>query len=156
MLFNISCGSFDHGKYIEKYIVSHFEASASFTETCRSALWREFSANVKRAKHESPRAFWTLSWIVNVIERCHGALFEIPKAVYCTIKYEYYNSGNSNGLVGLIDRFLRALGNGRIITSTSFLFSFLTSWVLFFVNVMGNHNLVESMVSVIDTLPLAD
>ena len=110
--------------------------SASFTETCRFALWREFSANVERAKHESPRACWALSWIVNVIERCDGALFEsvlkifckdseIPKAVYRSIKYEYYNSGNSNGLVGFIDQFLKALGNGRIITLLHFYFHFL-------------------------------
>ena len=68
MLFTISCGSFDHGEYIEEYIIAHFEVSVSFVETCMSALWREFSANVEHAKHESPKACWALSWIVNVKE----------------------------------------------------------------------------------------
>jgi hypothetical protein len=170
MLSTISSGSFDDSEYIEEYILAHFEANASFAEMCSSALLKEFSANVTRAQRETPIACSALSWIVNMIERCGGELFEpvlnmfckdaeIPKAVNRYMEYEsrgYSNIGYSKRLVGLIDRFLKALRNGRIITSISFRVSFLTNWIRVFVNLRDQDRLAKSIVDVAETLPLVN
>lgn len=168
MLSTISSGSFVNGEYIEEYIIAHFNANESIAETCRSALLKEFSANIERAKFETPKSCSALSWIVKVIDRRDEELFEtvfymfckdaeIPKVVYRYIAWDRYcrdNSGYSNRLVDIMDRFLKALRNGRIITCIPFRVSFLTNWISVLVNLKGNEKLMGNIVDVSETLPL--
>lgn len=183
MLSTISCGSYNHSEYIEEYILGFFEANSSFAATCRSALLREFRANIERAKSDKyaviPIACSALLWIVNVIQRCDAELFEIvfnsfcedaelPVAInrsyteYATTVNPY--SGLKRPLLGLtlfdlIDRFLNVLGNGEIITSTSFRVSFLTKWVpisVITVTLKDRNKLERGIIDVAETLPLQD
>ena len=56
MLGWISNGLFQHGEYVEEYIVALFEANPSFAETCRSALLKEFRKNVDNPNSNSIKA----------------------------------------------------------------------------------------------------
>jgi len=180
MLSTISSGSYDHSEYIEEYIVGFFEANASFAKICGSALVKEFSTNIERAKSDKYAiltACTALLWIVNVIQRCDGQLFEISFKLFCqdaelpiaiNRSYSGYSgsvspySGLKKPILGLkvntplldlIDRFLNCLGNGEIITSTLFRVSFLTNWVPVIVAQLNHKNQLEkSIIDVAETL----
>jgi hypothetical protein len=100
-----------------------------------------------------------------VIERCDGELFEqvikmfcedaqIPKSV--EVQFGFLYDYSIDPLVGLLDRFLKDLGNGRIITPTQFRVSFLSNWVGVFVNLRGRDELMKSIVDLAETLPLVN
>lgn len=184
MLSTISNGSYSHSEYIEEYIVGFFEANSSFAETCRSALMKEFSANIKRAKSDKyaiPTACSALLWILNVIQRCDGGFFETVFKFFCedaelpiaiNRSYTRYSgsvspySGLKKPILGLnspvfdlIDRFLNCLSNGEIITSTSFRVSFLTNWgpiSVIAVNLNDKNKLERGIIDVAETLPLVE
>jgi len=179
MLSTISSGSYNHSEYIEEYIVGFFEANASFAKTCRSALLKEFTANIERVKSDKYAiltACSALLWILNVIQRCDGELFETAFKFFCedaelpvAINRSYTANSASISpysglkkpvlglnipLFNLIDQFLNCLGNGEIITSTLFRVSFLTNWVpVIAVNLNHKNKLEKGIINVAETLP---
>jgi hypothetical protein len=183
MLSTISSGSYNHSEYIEEYIAGFFEVNSSFAETCRSALLKEFSANIERAKSDKyaiSTACSALLWILNMIQWCDGELFEtvfnlfckdaeLPVALnrsctgYSSTVSPYSGLKNPHlcldPLFDLIDRFLDCLGTGKIVTSTSFRVSFLTNWVpisVVAVNLNGRNKLERGIIDVAETLPLVE
>lgn len=182
MLSTISSGSYDHSEYIEEYILGFFEANASFAKICGSALLKEFSTNIERAKSDKYAiltACTALLWIFNVIKRCDEKLFEILIKLFCedaelpiaiNRSYSGYSSsvspysglkkpilGLNAPLLDLVDRFLYCLGNGVIITSTSFRVSFLTNWVPVIAAHLNHKNILEKgIIDVAETLPLVE
>lgn len=170
MLSSISGGSDANLHYIEVYIVAHFEANASFAETCRSALLKEFGANIERArsdKYDVLNACYALLWIIKMIQRLDEELLDTVVKMFCEEaeipNAELRNAVNcsrktSFQLFDLILWFLTDLGIGRIVTSTSLRVSFLTKWVPIFVDLHldpeDEYRLEERLIEVTETLPL--
>nr|ABK27128.1 unknown [Picea sitchensis] len=156
----------------EKHMSEYFKAEASpaVKDACRSALLKEFSGDVERIKSEDKNIelYWNrLSWLVGVIQSCDGKLFETVLKLFCE-DTNLRNSINEKALHGfayfilniLCNRFLKAMGNGDIITPSSFRVFFLTNWVETMVHV-STWSRFETcydtgIIEVAETLPLVE
>nr|ABK24906.1 unknown [Picea sitchensis] len=125
----------------EKHMSEYFKAEVSpaVKDACRSALLKEFSGDVERIKSEDKNIELycnRLSWLVGVIQSCDGKLFETVLKLFCE-DTNLRNSINEKTpersayfiLNILRNRFLKAMGNGDIITPKSFRVFLLTNWV---------------------------
>jgi hypothetical protein len=177
--------SLPRGK-VEEYIVSYFEAANASSDlvaadTCRSAILEEFAAIVQRIKtnefsvikeenYNSEVAWSVLLWLIEVIQRCDGKLFEMVFKMFCEDQRlrQAVRFSDVSGKVKikiLIDQFLKALGSGKIITTASLRVSFLERWadtmvlkVTFLSRGLKDRLgvLQRGMIDVAETLPLVD
>lgn len=127
---------------VEKHMLDYFESNTSpaVKDACRYAILKEFNANVEKIKSEYDGAIVlacsTLSWLVGIIQSRDAKLLETVVKVFCedadllnaipdrVNEYE----ATCDMLIILIDRILKALGNGEITTPVSFRLDFLTNW----------------------------
>lgn len=173
---------------VEKYIVNYFRADVSpaVTEKCKSALLKEFRANMDRIKSSNlPKSSidssYALLWLVRVSQRCDRKLFNIMLKLFCEdsglrdslaelygVYDAYVASFQINAepiLTILINHFLKAMVDGDIITTTSFRHSFLTNWLDIIVALISQNRkkykelvlaLEKGIADLAETLPLAN
>jgi len=140
---------------VEKYIEDNIKADSTsdIADTCRAALLKEFCAHVQAIKSKMGIKYrhgtqWVdnteyiddISWLlrlVDLIQRCDGELFETVLKVFCedgdlptpVTKVIRSKEAMVDILDLLVNRFLKPVGNGEIITPASFRVSFLETWV---------------------------
>lgn len=154
----------------EKHMSEYFKAEVSpaVKDACRSALLKEFSGDVERIKSEDKNIELycnRLSWLVGVIQSCDGKLFETVLKLFCE-DTNLRNSINEKApdrfanfiLKILCNRFLKAMGNGDIITPKSFRVFLLTNWVetMVHLNVYYTITIERGIIEVAETLPLVE
>lgn len=133
---------------IEKFVVESYRANASseIADVCRSVILKEFSDNVEIIKSAEDNDLRDVSrsilWLLDLIKRCEAeGLYEKVLRLFCedvellhavqTLQHRA-NIGRDtlkHLLDILINRFLKCLAKGELITPTSFRNYFLTNWV---------------------------
>jgi hypothetical protein len=159
---------------------SFFEAthpSSPVAVTCRSVLVKEFSVNIELIKcervasHRINNACATLLYLVEVIQHCDTELFETLLKMFSddaslrsALNCIGHRKIHVKDILDVFNRFLKALGDGEIITPTSFRVSFLTNWVETMVKLvygrLEGDRILEALergiINVAETLPLVD
>ena len=131
---------------IEKYIVGYFKGntSAAIADKCKSVLLKDIMDNIEHIKSNNNdkdkknRACSALLWLIGVIRQCDGKLFQNVLYLFCedtdlgkaltSIKSENHKLELAT-VNTLMNSFLEAMGNGEIVTPSSFRLSFLKNWV---------------------------
>lgn len=130
---------------VENLLVDYCNANASpaGAAKCKSELMKQFMVNLERIKSDDKakmnNSCSALFWLVGVIQRCDGILFEEVLKIFCedadlrnalTMNLATYSLGTIKDILDiLINRILKGLGNGEIITPPPFRLSFLMNWV---------------------------
>jgi len=130
---------------VENFIVDYCNANVcpAVANKCKSELMKKFLINMEliksndRAKMNNSCS--ALFWLVGVIQRCDRILFEKVLKMFCedadlrnalTMNLAAYSLGTVKDILDvLINRILKGLGNGEIITPPPFRLAFLTNWV---------------------------
>jgi hypothetical protein len=164
----------------EKQMLEYFKANTSpaVKDACRSSLLKEFNADVKRIKSEDKNIGMycnRLSWLVGVIQSCDGKLLEKVVKLFCedtnlrnSINIKDFNYDRVYYILDILcNRFMKAMGDGDIITPRSFRVFFLTNWVEIMVDLSVSleknnrsnpfrESLEKRIIEVGETLPLVE
>lgn len=130
---------------VENFIVDYCNANASpaVANKCKSELMKQFLINMEFIKSNDKakmnNSCSAMFWLVGVIQRCDRIIFEKVLKMFCedadlrnalTANVATYSLGTVKDILDiLINRILKGLGKGEIITTTSFRVSFLINWV---------------------------
>lgn len=163
---------------LEKHIFDYFKlnTSAAIKDAYRHAILNRFKADVKAIKSKSDESSMTtarsdLSWLLGVIRRCDAKLFETVVKEFCedpdlhnavcsgAVKYD----SAAIDMLSILINILEAMGNGEIITPTSFRVDFLTNWTDTMVKLINPYSfelelkfLEKAIIGVGETLPLVE
>lgn len=137
---------------IEQYVVESYKAnpSSEIADVCRSVIVKEFSDNVELIKSEDEDLHSicrSILWLLDLIQRCDDeGLYETVLKLFCedvdllqaVCSLRHRTNIRRDSLKCLLDiiinRFLKRLASGEIITPSSFRNLFLTNWVPALVN----------------------
>lgn len=133
---------------MEEFVVESYRANASseIADVCRSVIVKEFSDNVEIIKSAEDNdlhdVFRSILWLLDLIQRCGDeGLYEKVLRLFCedaellhaVQALQHRENINRDTLKHLLDilinRFLKCLAKGEIITPRSFRSYFLTNWI---------------------------
>lgn len=142
-------GSDQYCSIVEKHLLHYFDANANASpavkDECRNVILKEFTVHIEILKSKSDDqnsvqlTCSTLSWLIHSIQQHDRKLFEALLKKFCedtdlrksiTQAVNSYSYAYTHDILCiLISMFLKAMGNGDIITPASFRVFFLTNWV---------------------------